>query len=200
MKIILVRHVLTEENKKDILLSNSGGHLSKEGINQVKKLAEWLKNEKIDMIYSSDLKRTQDTIESILKYHPKTPVVYDSLLREMHKGIYDGRSSKELKKEFRSSGQEWFEFRPKGGENYKDLLERVRKFYHRMMRENKSSDTVLICSHDSWLGTFMILFTGRQIENVDKNEYGFHNASITELEINNKEQVIKNFNQTSHLN
>lgn len=115
MKIILVRHGLTEENKQDVLLSQSGGNLSEEGLLQVQKLAEKLKNQKIDYIYSSDLSRTKDTITEVLKHHQNTPVIYEPLLREMNKGIFDGKKSSELKEVFNKNGKKWFEFRPKNG-------------------------------------------------------------------------------------
>jgi len=67
MKLIIVRHGETEENKKGIVMGHLPGKLSQEGINQIKKVALRLKDEKIDFIYSSDLTRASDTGLLILR-------------------------------------------------------------------------------------------------------------------------------------
>ena len=73
MKLIITRHGETIENAKRICQGHLGGNLSKKGKLQAKKLAERLKNEKLDVIYSSDLKRTKDTTKEIKKYHRNIP-------------------------------------------------------------------------------------------------------------------------------
>jgi broad specificity phosphatase PhoE len=70
MRLILTRHGETEENKLGIVQGHMQGTLSKEGIHQAEKLAERLRKEKIDAIFSSDLKRAVDTSKIILSYHP----------------------------------------------------------------------------------------------------------------------------------
>jgi len=56
-RLIFVRHGETEENKAKIVQGQKHGKLSEEGLEQAKKVAERLKDEKIDFIYSSDLDR-----------------------------------------------------------------------------------------------------------------------------------------------
>src|SRR3989338_4842950 len=48
---------------------------------QAKKVAAHLKNEKIDFIYSSDLRRAKDTAKEIAKYH-KVKIFYTKELSE----------------------------------------------------------------------------------------------------------------------
>ena len=67
MKLIIARHGETEENKKGILQGHLPGKLTELGIEQSKKLALRLKNEKIDAIYSSDLARASNTAKEIIK-------------------------------------------------------------------------------------------------------------------------------------
>jgi broad specificity phosphatase PhoE len=65
MKLIIVRHGESEANKKGIHQRRkdewSDTSLSKDGIFQAKQVAERLKDEKIDGIYASDLKRAKET-------------------------------------------------------------------------------------------------------------------------------------------
>jgi broad specificity phosphatase PhoE len=91
MKLILTRHGETVENKKNIMQGHLQGHLSKEGILQAKKLALRLKNEKIDAIYSSDLKRAKETAKEIAKFHPNIPFHLVNELREIDIGPYEGK-------------------------------------------------------------------------------------------------------------
>jgi len=57
MRLILVRHGETEENVAKITQGHMPSKLTKQGIEQAKKLALRLKDEKIDKIFVSDLKR-----------------------------------------------------------------------------------------------------------------------------------------------
>ncbi|GBE19836.1 glucosyl-3-phosphoglycerate phosphatase [archaeon BMS3Abin17] len=69
MKLILVRHGETEENKRREIMGQKQGTLSSLGIEQAKKVAQRLKDEKIDYIFSSDLARASDTAKEIHKFH-----------------------------------------------------------------------------------------------------------------------------------
>lgn len=82
MRLILIRHAESEANAKGI---NQGQKvdtsLSEKGIKQAKQVAQRLKDEKMDIIYSSDLKRAKETAEQINKFH-KLKIIYDKRLRE----------------------------------------------------------------------------------------------------------------------
>ena len=65
MRLILTRHGKTVENMNDIMQGWLPGELSEEGKEQAKHVAERLKDRKIDVAYSSDLKRCVDTAKEI---------------------------------------------------------------------------------------------------------------------------------------
>ena len=86
MNIILVRHAESEANRLGITQGQTiDTSLSKSGLRQAKQLAERLKDEKIDIIYSSDLKRAKETADEINRYH-KLKIIFDRRLREMDYG------------------------------------------------------------------------------------------------------------------
>lgn len=91
MKLILTRHGETIENKKNIMQGHLPGRLSKQGISQAKKLALRLKNEKIDALYSSPLKRASDTAKIIAQFHPDVPFFLAEELKEIDIGPYTGK-------------------------------------------------------------------------------------------------------------
>lgn len=96
-KIILVRHGETDFNTQRILQGHLDTYLNIKGYLQAKKTAEKLKNEKIDVIISSDLKRAYHTALVIAQRH-KRKVILTPLLRERHFGILEGRSFEESRK------------------------------------------------------------------------------------------------------
>ncbi|MEM4230546.1 MAG: histidine phosphatase family protein [Candidatus Pacearchaeota archaeon] len=82
MRLILIRHAESEANAQEIHQGQKvDTSLSKKGIKQAKQVAQRLKDEKIDLIYSSDLKRAKETAVQINKFH-KLKIIYDKRLRE----------------------------------------------------------------------------------------------------------------------
>ena len=61
MRLLITRHGETEENVNGVIQGHLPGKLSKLGLEQIKKIANRLKDEKIDYIYSSDLDRSSET-------------------------------------------------------------------------------------------------------------------------------------------
>ena len=69
-KIILARHTETDWNQmRRIQGGGSNVPLNEKGLNQAELLAQRLKGEEIQAIYSSPLKRTLDTANIIAGYH-----------------------------------------------------------------------------------------------------------------------------------
>lgn len=86
-KIILIRHGETEYNKIGKAQGQLDIPLNKLGFIQAKKVAQQLKNEVIDVIYSSDLKRPLQTIRPLAKLKNLT-IKTNKKLRERHLGIF----------------------------------------------------------------------------------------------------------------
>ncbi len=91
MQLTLVRHGETVENAGHIIQGQLPGVLTKKGKQQVVELAKKLRNEKFDIIYSSDLQRCIDTLVAIQVYHPDTPFELTPVLRERHCGTFQGQ-------------------------------------------------------------------------------------------------------------
>lgn len=97
MRLVIIRHGETKENKKDITQGQSPGNLTFRGRRQAKKVSAHLKKEQFDIIYCSDLKRTKDTLKKIIKFHPDTPVILTDKLRERAQGIFEGMLHSKVK-------------------------------------------------------------------------------------------------------
>jgi len=150
MRLIITRHGETEENKKRIFQGHLPGKLSKLGIEQAKKLAFRLKDEKIDVIYSSDLARASDTAKEIAKYHKNVPIFFVKELREKDFGDFTGKGWDQI-----SNFDELIDSDDgsNGVETKKSIRMRVRKLFDFVFGEYKKSN-VLFVAHD---GTNKIL-------------------------------------------
>src|SRR3989338_7004687 len=160
MRLIIVRHGETEENVKEVMQGQTHGKLTKSGIIQHKKLAKRLKNEKIDLIYSSDLGRTKHLAKEILNYH-KVPVHYAKELRERKFGIFEGKSKKYIIKHEKEIGTNWNEFKPKKGESPDDMQIRTEKFYKKIISKYKNTNkTILFVTHAGFITHLLLYILG----------------------------------------
>ena len=197
MKIILVRHGQTEENVKGISQGQIPGSLTEKGIEQAKKTAEYLKDERIDVIYSSDLARTKDTTQQIAKYHKNIPIVYTKELREMGKGSFDGKPREVCVEFVKKSGKPFYECEWDSGESLIKVQKRIKKFYDKIVNNHKD-ETILIVSHGGVIASLLLCLKG---EGYDKYDYYKpKNSAITVLEVEKEgRQKIKKFDFVEHL-
>jgi len=183
MRLILVRHGETEENRYDMMQGQLPGHLTKKGISQAKKLARRFKKEHFDIIYSSDLKRCKDTLKEIIKYHPKTRVKYAKELRERAFGVFEGRAHQDIDKHLKKLKISFSKWKPKGGETGLQKSRRVKKFLDRMLREH-SDDTVLWVTHGGVIYSALNSILGE--DNLKKKTGSAQNTAVSMLELDNK--------------
>ena len=134
---MLIRHGETYENLKGIIQGQLQGRLTEKGISQAKELALKLKDEKFDMIYSSDLGRAKDTTKEILKFHNNIPVVYLKELRERRLGVDEGKST--VLGGWRRLGE------IEGAESLEELKQRSINFFNNILDKNNSRN--LVVSH-----------------------------------------------------
>ena len=206
MKIILVRHGKTKSNDLKITqgwMDNKLTDLNNEGFEQAKKVAERLREEKIDMIYSSDLKRASRTAEEIAKHH-RCKLIYDSRIREQSKGKYEGKLNKEIWKDLEESGEDIREWTPEGGESWRDVDKRVLDFLNDIGDKQKNQ-TILIISHGGPLATMSRYFhddwdfDGEKLMKSPKKSHSHRNASVSEYVFDKGIWKIGKLNCVEHL-
>ena len=172
------------------------GHLSETGIEQAKKVALRLKDEKIDFIYSSDLDRAANTAKEIAKFHTDVPIKFVKDLREKFLGEWQGKRKEELGFDKTKSIATIF---PKGGETSEELFNRASSFLHRILSQHLN-DTVLFVGHNGINKALIAVITGKSPEDIKSIEHQ-HNTSINIFEIDeNKNHKIHVFNCIKHLN
>ena len=80
-----------------IMQGQQGGELTEKGLIQAKLIGERLKEVNFNRIYVSDLNRTIQTAEMIIKYHPLTELIYEKRIREKSGGVLEGQSFANIK-------------------------------------------------------------------------------------------------------
>ncbi len=196
MKLIMVRHALSEENEKGVVCGyRTHGRLSPLGVKQARKTAERLRRERIDVIFSSDLRRAVQTARAIAIFHKNVPFIKSKEIRERDYGNLEGWPADEFIRKRESLGFERHEFRPDGGENYEDVRKRAGRFYM-MLTDNYRKKTVLVVSHGEFILNLIGLVLGESPERTGKRK--LDNASISIIKIDGKIKA-ECINSTEHL-
>lgn len=147
--IILIRHGQTSWNKKGIFQGWNDIELDEEGIRQALKTAEELKAHKFHAIYSSPLKRAQQTAEKIAKHH-NLPIFEVAEFKERSYGIFEGKSWEDFDKDekarqkYNKRGR--FLYKPPKGESYLNLYRRVSAKLDEIVSKHKK-EKIAIISH-----------------------------------------------------
>jgi broad specificity phosphatase PhoE len=192
MRLIITRHGETIENLNGILQGQMQGTLSKNGIIQAQRLSQRLKDEKIDYIFSSDLKRAIDTTKEIIKYHKDSKLSYVKELREKHLGEFEGKRKDEVGWDAKSLTASKL---PEDGESMESFLQRVRGFLDKIISEY-NRDTVLFVCHGGVSKTLISHILGKDISQIERIE----NTSVSLFEIDeNMGHSIISFNCVEHL-
>ena len=158
-KIIIVRHGESLGNAERRLLGHTDLDLSDLGYKQAEATAEYLKNEKIDAIYSSDLKRAYNTALAHAKLR-NLPVITDPDLREVYHGDWEGRTVSEVFEKYgdmleREVLGNFIGLTIPGGESFDAAGERFFNAVKRIAEEN-AGKTVLIGAHGAILRVFWV--------------------------------------------
>jgi len=72
LHIYLFRHGQTYYNRDKIFTGWKNSKLTPLGIKQARKVAQELKNKKIDVAFQTELTRSKQTLKEVLRFHPET--------------------------------------------------------------------------------------------------------------------------------
>lgn len=188
MKLILIRHGETNWNKKRILQGGlSDIELNEKGLKQAKKTAEFLSNKKIDLIFSSPMKRAIVTATQIANNHD-LEINIDKDFLERKYGDLEGTDYNKLDENLNQVIKENL-FEKKKIEKLGDFKERVGKKIFKILSENKNK-TVVVVSHSST--TKMIIKILLNEEPKERNpDISTTPASITTLNLDDGTYKVK---------
>ena len=198
-RLLLVRHGVTEFNSTRRFAGYSDVEMSAVGLRQVGKLRDRLAGEKIDVVYSSDLKRAMVTAEVICSGR-KLDILACPELREVNYGEVEGLTYPEIRQRYPEVAELVANFTLRlnfpGGESFEEFIERVSKFADRLNR-HAPSETVLVVSHSGPLRTLVCALMG--IDHTCWWQLRFDNASLSIVDTYPRGAILSLLNETSHL-
>lgn len=198
MKLAIVRHGQTVENVKRICQGQLPGRLTSKGLRQAKRIANKIKGEKFDIIFSSDLKRAVDTVKEMQKVH-KLQIIYTKELRELNKGIFEGESSVLFDNARKKAKKPLWTFKPEGGESWSDAYQRAKKFY-KFLLINYSDKNIILVSHSTFIGILIAAIMGAPVKTAISFEEHQTHECINVVDIDGQGRgLIKTVNCQKHI-
>lgn len=173
MQVLLLRHGATDWNLQGRCQGATDLDLNEAGIRQAEAIAERLSNEKIDAIYSSNLKRAQQTARLVSRPHCLSITIEEDV-RELDHGALEGLTFNDIKENFPDFIQRWrtepAEIQVPGGEKLIDVAQRAWTGLQRILQRHQADDNVVVVSHN-----FPILGIVCRITGTHLNQYrSFH--------------------------
>lgn len=155
-KLVFVRHGESEKNVLGIKSSTlDKWPLTEKGITHARRMADRLKKmDRYDIILSSPVLRARQTAE-IISTILKVPIEYEHLLGEYEYGRWNDLTKLELEdnhadyikyKNLKRGTKEHFNFKLGGAESRADVVERIKRFVHKVSIEYPGKN-VLVVSH-----------------------------------------------------
>ena len=155
-KYYILRHgeTIYQTEKKDLIYpwpEKGPILLTEKGKSQIKKVAEKIKKEKIDLIFSSDIPRARETGEIVAKKLGLS-LIFDKRLRDVNLGVYCGKKKEEYFRDFPKTLERFYDKKPKKGETWGKVRKRMVDFLESTERKYQGKK-ILIVSHGDplWL-------------------------------------------------
>lgn len=168
-KIIFVRHGEAEGNYERIFHGITNSELTEKGKKQAEKVAQRLKNENIDIIYSSSLKRAFDTAKYIAGAKNIDNIIVKDELVEINGGDWENVEWAELSNIWPEDYENW-ENHPHlhcmpGGESMNQAYDRIVSAVCKIAEENKGRD-ICIVTHGTVLRALMCYLYNKPLEDM----------------------------------
>ncbi len=201
MKIFLVRHGETEWNRIGRFQGISDIPLNKKGKAQAQALAQALKDEPIDVVYSSPLIRAKETAKTIRHFHPSSFYFEEDGFKEMDLGDFEGMEAPDWAKQYPEFRKRWQEspssINLPGGESLKEVQIRAVRTFECILHNHDSGTTLLICSHNFVIHAILCHALGISLDNF--RDIKQDTAALNLIHNHEERLVVEKVNEVSHL-
>ena len=156
MRITFVRHGESESNVTGRWQGQGNSPLSSVGKRQAENLAERLREDSIDLVFSSDLSRAADTAKALGR-----DVTLEPAFREVDVGNWEGLDRREVALKYPEQVEALaggaHDIKIGGGESWDDLHRRVDAAFTTLIERASWAEHVVVFSHG---GVIASLFAG----------------------------------------
>ncbi len=198
-RILLVRHGITEFNSGRRFAGFTDIELSEAGYRQIEKLRDRLASERINAIYTSDLKRAAASA-GVIAAGRGIEVVPCPELREINYGAVEGLTFDGISQLYPEVAQRVRNFSIElafpGGESFHDFVARTSGFLSRIER-HAAEDTVLVVSHSGPVRVLVYTLLG--FDMAHWWQVRIDNASLSIVDTYPRGAILSLLNDTSHL-
>jgi alpha-ribazole phosphatase len=161
-KLLLVRHGETALNSSQRYWGRTDVELGNRGLQQAESLRDRLLSEKIDRAYSSQLKRSIMTAETVVSKH-NLKVISSAYLNEIDFGDLEGLDYSQISQKYPEVVNGWTQRNPElkypSGESLLQMEVRVREFRN-VLEGPLENETILIVAHSGILRTLICQLLG----------------------------------------
>ncbi|MGB7337785.1 MAG: histidine phosphatase family protein [Phototrophicaceae bacterium] len=196
-RVVLIRPGETDWNKIGRWQGIVAVPLNMHGIKQAQRLAKFVRNIGLDVIYSSDVRRARDTA-AVLSEYANVPIHYDARLRERHLGLWQGLSMNEMrdwyKKQYDELMSDPVNTPAPEGESRAQVAERVTASFNDILKTEY--ETIGIITHT----TAIRVLLSQLIPDSNPFEMQFRNISVTTIASDdNKTWSLTQLDDVTHL-
>jgi broad specificity phosphatase PhoE len=201
MKLLLIRHGHTEWNELGKAQGRTDIPLSKTGHEQAQALADALRNEKPEAVYTSPLRRAVDTARYI-GIASSADVIVEDALTEIQFGEWEGLSFEQIGKTYRGVYAVWrdtpFDCSVPKAESLKEVLDRCVDLLDIWQKRHKDG-TIAVISHTLPIKMMIAYLIGLPYNRI--HALRLDNTGRTELIVKpDGRNILTVMNDTSHLN
>ena len=184
--ILLIRHGQSEWNKLNLFTGFKNIELSDQGIEEADKAGQNFKNLniKFDIVFTSELKRAQETAKIILKnldqwdyLYEEGKILTDINLNERDYGDLTGLNKKETADKFgEEQVHKWrrgYSDQPPNGESLEDVVRRVKIYFEESINpaiQSADNNNILIAAHGNSLRALLIVMNIYDSSNINSVE------------------------------
>jgi broad specificity phosphatase PhoE len=210
MRLILVRHGATDWNQQRRVQGLSNLGLNETGKKQAGALAQALKDQRVDAIYTSPLRRAQETATAISRFHQVEVVPLDGL-KELDVGEVDGMTYEDMKIHHSEFFTKWMAdfsaVRLPGGGTVPELRDRCCAAVKDILEEQRAATGGGKCSDEDrvvvavthFFPIMCIISDGLGMNLSHCRRLRLDVASMSTLDFNAERMVLVSFNDTCHL-
>lgn len=185
--MILIRHCQAEGNLKRFFQGKIDSDITPLGEKQIEQTAELLRDEPIDIMYSSSKLRARRSAQGINKYHG-VELVTDDRIVEIDAGKWEGVLLTDIEKLFPEQFYNWRnapeKFEAPGGETMVQVYERVNPALMSIVEKNRGK-TICMVSHGCAIKNMMCFLHGWDIGRIGEVEIG-PNMSVNVIEFDDE--------------
>lgn len=198
-EIFIIRHGQTDLNKEGVVQGRGiNSDLNETGREQARRFFNQYKSFPFQKIYTSDLKRTWQTVGSFIDLG--IPWEKLSGLDEMAWGIYEGMPAGETREGFKSLINSWAEgdytTKIEGGESPLEVQARQKVALEYILGK-KDENEILICMHGRAIRIFLCLMTDTELRYMDT--FPHQNLSLYRVLWEDGKFTVLAFNNIDHI-